>query len=224
MQSIFLDWDGVVVDSTQLYLDLLHQICADHDRAMPIQSAEGFRDWYRSDWEQNFYQLGFSHTEYLNICQSYPATLDYQKAPFFEGVEELIQSLASEHRLVVVSTAPTAPIEKRLREAGLLGCFESVTGSDDGSTEKEERLAEHLSRLGCHQGIMVGDTDLDIQAGRANGLSTVGIAYGMISGARVRAARPDYFVERPASLGEALRKAVARLVNKKATPLGGRLF
>ena len=161
MIPIFLDWDGVVVDSTRLYLDLLKRICAQHNKVLPVSDVEGFRSWYRSNWEENFYEVGFTHREYLRICDEYPDTLDYREAPFFEGVEELIRELASSHPLVVVSTAPTQPIVNRLRQAGLHGLFESVTGSDDGSTEKEARLANHLTRLGSKTGVMVGDTDLD---------------------------------------------------------------
>lgn len=214
MIPIFLDWDGVVVDSTQLYLDLLKRICLQHDKKLPVEDAEGFRAWYRSNWEENFYEIGFTHAEYLRICDEYPETLDYREAPFFEGVEELIRALAAKHRLVVVSTAPTQPIVNRLRQAGLHDFFESITGSDDGSTEKEERLANHLTRLGSRSGVMVGDTDLDIYAGRANGLSTVGVGYGMVDESRMRAANPDFIATRPRELAEAI-----RLASEKASRL-----
>ena len=207
MVPIFLDWDGVVVDSTQLYLDLLKRICVQHNKVLPVTNVEAFRSWYRSNWEENFYEVGFTHQEYLQICEEYPDTLDYQEAPFFEGVEELIRELAASHRLIVVSTAPTQPIITRLRQAGLHHLFESVTGSDDGSTEKEARLAGHLARLGSKTGVMVGDTDLDVYAGRANGLSTVGVGYGMVDESRLRAAKPDFIATRPDELGEAIRLA-----------------
>ena len=213
MVPIFLDWDGVVVDSTQLYLDLLKRICSQHNKVLPVTDVDEFRSWYRSNWEENFYEVGFTHREYLQICDEYPDTLDYREAPFFEGVEDLIRGLASRHPLVVVSTAPTRPIIDRLRQAGLHDLFESVTGSDDGSTEKEERLAGHLARLGSKTGVMVGDTDLDVYAGRANGLSTVGVGYGMVDEARLRAA--NFIVTHPNELAEAIRLAGVRAAASK---------
>ena len=62
---------------------------------------------------------------------------------------------------------------------------------------------------------MVGDTDLDVYAGRANGLSTVGVGYGMVDEARLRAAKPDFIVTHPNELAEAIRLAGVRAAASK---------
>lgn len=207
MNPIFLDWDGVVIDSTQLYLDVLKQACHAHGKTLPVHDAPGFREWYQPNWEVNFYEVGFTHSQYLQICESYSASLDYNEAPLFPGVEEMVRELSQSFPLVLVSTAPTEPILKRLEGAGLLDCFESVTGSDDGSTDKDRRLAEHLLRLKARRGVMVGDTHLDVEAGFANGLTTVGVTYGMVSEARVQDSRPHFLVRSPEQLARAVRSA-----------------
>ena len=205
---IFLDWDGVLIDSLHLYLNLFRDLCEAHSKKLPILNREDFRGWYEADWKRNFDSLGFTDGQYEEICSSYPETLSYHDADFFEGVPQMIEELSSQHPLVVVSTAPTENIRSRLEAAGLRKYFERVTGSDDGSTEKTERLATLLDDYQTQRGVMVGDTDLDIIAGRENGLVTVGVSYGWISETRMSRVEPDHLVAKPGDLASTLREVV----------------
>jgi phosphoglycolate phosphatase-like HAD superfamily hydrolase len=57
-----------------------------------------------------------------------------------------------------------------------------------------------------HRVVYVGDTPLDIQAGRSAGVPTAGVTYGMADEVEIRAAAPDYvihsFGEMPALLDD----------------------
>ena len=48
--------------------------------------------------------------------------------------------------------------------------------------------------------LVVGDTSFDMQMGRAAGVATCAVTYGMHSGAALRALRPDYVIDRFGSL------------------------
>lgn len=205
---IFLDWDGVIVDSLGIYLELFQHLCERYHKSLPINDAEGFRDWYQPRWEQNFLELGFTMAQYHEVCEYYPSVLDYERAPIYEGIHDLLQRLSLEHPLIVMSTAPTGSISRRLRSAGLIDYFHSVNGSDDGSTEKIEKIRATMEAFPGGRGVMVGDTDLDIEAGRANELQTIGVSYGWLSHARVAAAGPDLMVESPAQLGDAIDRSL----------------
>jgi phosphoglycolate phosphatase len=201
---VFLDWDGVLIDSLELYLNLFRRLCKEHKKHLPVNNAEEFRHWYKPNWELNFAELGFTEQQYFEICRTYPDTLDYLEAPLFEGVRDLVLSLSERYPLVVVSTAPTQNIVNCLKAAGLYDRFREVTGADDGSTDKAERLRHLRTLFPEGTGIMVGDTDLDIQAGRDAGLITVGVAYGWLSEARIRASAPNHIVMRPQDLQKKL--------------------
>lgn len=215
--TIFLDWDGVVIDSLEIYLELLRNLCHRFQKTLPVKNATEFRDWYQPNWEINFQDMGFSTSDYEIISATYPAELDYSKAPLFAGITEMLDSLSRKHRLVVVSTAPTKNIEDRLREVGLLDKFAAVTGSDDGSTDKADRLGCLMRELSSERGVMVGDTDLDIMAGRANGLTTVGVTYGWINKLRMESSRPDLIVDRPADLEQKITEALLQEARKGYT-------
>lgn len=207
---LFLDWDGVLVDSLKIYYHLFRKLCQEYDRDFPIADELAFRAWYRADWKINFLELGFSEQEYLDFTEAYPADLSYSEAGYFPGIPELLRSLSESHRLVVVSTAPTLSITSHLEATGLLEHFLEVTGSDDGSTDKIARLAHLKEKHGGNHGIMVGDTELDIEAGKANHLLTVGVTYGWVTEDRIKQAAPDYLVERPSELEPTLKKALRR--------------
>lgn len=207
---IFLDWDGVLIDSLQLYFNLFRDLCTTHSKCLPVSDTDGFRAWYEADWKLNFDELGFTEQQYQEICANYPKTLSYHDADFFSGVPEMLQDLSSRHPLAIVSTAPTENIHSRLESSGLLKHFERVTGSDDGSTGKGDRLASMLQDFQTHRGVMVGDTDLDILAGRENGLVTVGVSYGWISESRIRKASPDHLVSRPEDLCATLKRVIGQ--------------
>lgn len=206
---VFLDWDGVLVDSLALYFDLFRNLCEQYQKDFPISTVAEFRDWYEPNWELNFEELGFTSLQYQQICSTYPSTLDYGAASFFLGVKELIEELSSKHPLVVVSTAPTANIKERLSSSGLLNHFDLVTGSDDGSTDKANRIGQLLSQYEGAVGVMVGDTDLDIEAGKINGMKTIGVTYGWLSESRVRKAEPNFIVTQPTSLQQTVEEALA---------------
>lgn len=208
---ILLDWDGVIVDSLGIYLELFEHLCQRYQKPFSIRDAEGFRDWYQPRWERNFLELGFTMAQYREICEYYPAVLDYRKAPLFVGLKPLLARLSREHPLIVMSTAPTASISRRLEEEGLLGHFQSVNGSDDGSTDKIEKIRAVMRSYEGGQGVMIGDTDLDIEAGQANGLQTIGVTYGWISKARVEAANPGFLVESPDQLSSVVDRCLHSL-------------
>lgn len=208
---VLLDWDGVIIDSLQIYLELFQHLCEKYQKPLPIADSSGFRSWYKANWEVNFQELGFTQQQYLEVCDYYPSVLDYGKAPVFEGLPKMLENLSQRHPLVVMSTAPTGSIRERLQSEGLLDFFDDVQGSDDGSTEKIAKIGKLMQRYPSGLGVMVGDTDLDIEAGRANGLQTVGVTYGWLSEARVKAARPHCLVSRPQSLGPAISQCLEAL-------------
>lgn len=208
-QPIFLDFDGVIVDSLGIYIDLYKDLCKKHSKTLPVADILGFRAWYEANWEKNFFEMGFTNEEYLQICTDLPQTLDYSATALFQGIPEMLREFAkSDHPMVIVSTAPTQSIKERLEAAELFELFEDVTGSDDGSTHKAQRLASLMKRLDAETGVMVGDTNHDIEAGQQNNLVTVGVTYGWITPERVEAANPNFLVEYPEDLHGAISKAL----------------
>ncbi|MBI3925191.1 MAG: HAD family hydrolase [Armatimonadetes bacterium] len=207
-RAVLLDWDGVVSDSLPLYIEFYREVCRRYSRPLPVETVEEFRDWYEPRWERNFYETGFSEQDFRDILKLGETLLDYSRVPLFANIPEMLRRLASEWPVAIVSTCPTPMIRKRLAQEGLEGLFARIVGSDDGSTEKASRVTRTLESLRAEEGVMVGDTPLDIEAGHANGLGTIGVTYGWATARRVEAAGPCALVHRPADLEGTIREVL----------------
>lgn len=209
MKALFLDWDGVLIDSVELYLDLYKEACRRWGKALPISTAEEFRHWYNPKWEQNYYEMGFTVEEFRGVQHFSAEYLDYGKAQLYPGIPEMLRSLARDYPLAIVSTTPSGLIRTRLQEAGLDGLMARITGGDDGLSEKVEKIRGTMEDVGATGGVMVGDTPLDVVSGRANGLRTVAVTYGWCAEDRVLEVSPDRVVESPEGLEAAIREMMS---------------
>jgi 2-phosphoglycolate phosphatase len=85
------------------------------------------------------------------------------------------------------------------RGLGIEYCFDIILGGDSGPHKKPHpALLEHV--LACFQlaperAVMIGDGDVDIQAGKHAGVLTCGVTYGLGDKQDVIAARPDFVVD-----------------------------
>lgn len=201
----------MLADSQRLYYELYVAVGEHFGKKLPIASETEFRDWYEPRWEENYYQMGFTPEELPAALEWAIQWLDYTKVELFPPVPAMLRALAREHPVAIVSTTPSSIIRSRLQAAGLEGLFGQITGGEDGSSEKVEKIELTLSRLGTRRGVMVGDTRLDIEAGAHHGLATVAASYGWQSPARVLAAGPTYEAARPEALEGAVRQALAGL-------------
>jgi phosphoglycolate phosphatase len=99
----------------------------------------------------------------------------------YPHAEEVLGSLKGIKR-AVLSNKKQALSRRLLEELGLLGYFDLVAGSDTTPEKKPspKAVAFVVEALGESPGVsvMVGDSNYDIEAGKAAGLRTVGVTYG----------------------------------------------
>jgi phosphoglycolate phosphatase len=100
--------------------------------------------------------------------------------------------------VAVATTKRSDTAERVVRGLGLRDLFDLVLGTD-GIPHKP---APDLLLLAARQldrptasGLMVGDTERDIRAGRAAGMATCGVTWGA-AGQTLRHAAPDHMIER----------------------------
>ncbi len=120
----------------------------------------------------------------------------------YPGVPELLARLAG-LPLGVVSNKPAEFARQVLDGLGLGARFGAVVGGDEAELKPSPaplRLA--MTRLGLAggRGLMVGDHTNDLGAGRAAGLATCGVTWGLDLGRAVRAGDADYLCDSPAEL------------------------
>lgn len=135
-------------------------------------------------------------------ASGFPTTRPYPQA--LEWVKDLA---AAGTRLFVATNKRRIPTETLLRREGIADLFEGVYTSDlylhaekapagvptDRTLKKPEYLKLALAERGVDptEATMVGDTTIDIAAGKANGLRTIGVTWGYGSRESLVAAGAD---------------------------------
>lgn len=113
----------------------------------------------------------------------------------------------------IVTSKRRAGAQRSLRALGLEGWFELLVCADDVTRPKPhpqplEKAARQLG-VDVRRCLYVGDSPFDIQAGRAAGMATVGITWGMFP-EEVAAEKPSKVVDTPLELAGFIREWVAR--------------
>lgn len=123
----------------------------------------------------------------------------------YKGIDELLQELCKRKLpLAVVSNKNEKLSRQVLDELNMGPYFQAVFGSDSAPERKPSPvpLIAAAARLGMAPGggLMVGDSDFDILAGRGAGMKTCGVTWGFRSREKLKSVGADYLIDRPRDL------------------------
>lgn len=121
----------------------------------------------------------------------------------YEGIPEMLKTLKDYNvKLAIATNKPEEASVSQLKYFDLIKYFDVVVGNnwdENRGTKGEfikiammEMKVNNISRV-C----MVGDRYNDIEGGKENGLSTIGLTYGYGSRAELEKYKPDYIVSSP---------------------------
>jgi pyrophosphatase PpaX len=104
----------------------------------------------------------------------------------------------------VATTKKTLTAERVVAGLGLAAYFDLVLGTEEPLRHKPapDLLLECARLLGCApaRGLMVGDTERDVLAGRAAGMRTCGVTWGVLGADGLTPHAPDFLIDRFADL------------------------
>ena len=127
----------------------------------------------------------------------------------YDGIPELLRSLSGEGWRLYVATSKARPYALRIVEHfGLAPFFAETYGSGlDGSLQHKDALLAHAladSGVEARAATMIGDRKFDVLGASANGLPTIGVAWGYGSRAELEQAGAAAIVAQPADVVGAL--------------------
>lgn len=136
------------------------------------------------DGFQEFY--GFSPEKAMLATQYYReyfADKGLFENRVYEGVEDMLSTLKSAGKKLVLATSKPQPFAERiLKKFNLYFFFDYVCGAtmDEGRTHKDEVIAYILKEYPCEKlrTVMVGDREHDVMGARMNGIDCIGVLYG----------------------------------------------
>jgi phosphoglycolate phosphatase len=133
---------------------------------------------------------------FLRLATAIDAALAANKPHVYPGVLALIDALGRRgHALGVATGNVRATAWSKLRHAGLDHAFAFGAYGDDHHLRSEiARIAIARAPEDATVRVLVGDTPLDIQAAKANGLAAVAVATGWVTAEELAATGADLVI------------------------------
>ncbi len=222
--AVVFDFDGVLADSAQVYLELYRDVAIHFGKVPPIATVAEWREWYQPRWERNFEAIGLGGPRLPEAIGWAFSRLRYDRVRIFTGVAAALEDLARDCALAIASSTRAPLIEELLEREGLRARFALVLGGTDRGSDKSEMVGEALRTLGAgpDRTVVVGDTTADVEAARACGLPVVGVTYGWMTAQRLAPARPEALVAAPGDLPAAVRSVLKASTRVPASGTPGR--
>lgn len=211
VQALLFDLDGTLIDSTAdlaasgNWLRVKHGLPAHSVEIVASFVGDGIEALTRRllerpegpiEAEVDEFKLHY-HEHCLDETRLYP------------GVAATLEVLqARGYRLAVVTNKPERISRRILEGLGVGQRFSSVVGGNSAPHKKPHAAPLHMAceQLSCdpRRAVMVGDSRVDIEAGRNAGMPSIAILGGIGDESLLRAARPDLILNNFEALTEAL--------------------
>jgi len=209
--AVLFDLDGTIADTIPLILACYREMMLEHfghegdpqawlttiGRPLPISLRA----------------IATSTEEALALRETYKriqAGLHDEMVRAYEGIPELVQAEVVRNSRRAIVTSKGAPMTVRtMTVCGVIDAFDTVITADDVKFPKPDPEPVHmaLERLGVEASrrvVFIGDSAHDIEAGRAAGITTVGVTWGALGRGALEGAGPTHVVDRVADLGPIL--------------------
>ncbi len=179
--AFILDFDGVIVESTEVKTEAFRTLFADrpnqigaildlHRRHAGVDRLTKFEMIYRDILRE---PLDASTTRALADRFAHLVEDAVVARPMVPGAADLLAALADRLPTAVVSATPQAELDRIVDRRGLRRFCRIVRGSPPGKTETVRGL---LAAEGWDpaQVLLVGDAEADLEAAQSNGVAFVG--------------------------------------------------
>ena len=208
--AALFDLDGTLIDSGQDIVESVRRALGLISSDSNLPGDEEILVLIGLPLEAVVRELGYpadkeSTRRFAEAYRAYYAEHYNDNTKVYPGIEEVLAGLQQAGvKLGLVTTKHQQQAEFTLAGAGLSGYFDYVHGWLEGRRHKPdpEPVLTALSRLDVSpdSAIMVGDSDLDIEAAKAAGVDTCAVTYGFRPAWFLKSFRPDFLVARPADI------------------------
>jgi len=115
----------------------------------------------------------------------------------FRGAKPILKKLKKNYKLALTSNCKHNEMLAIMRAVGIdRKLFKAIIGNDDVRKPKPSpnEIKKAMRILKIKKGYMVGDSILDVRAGKRAGLKTIAVATGNHSKKELRKEKPDYLL------------------------------
>ena len=178
--------DGTLIDPSEGIFDSLRYALRKLDEPQPPD--EGFPSFIGPPLRMIFSRLLKTEDKValenaVALYRERYADTGLYQCVVYDGIFTILENLAERGVDLYVATIKPDPYARKiLAHTGLAPYFQAIHGSDlAGSMDAKDRLVKGVlddHGLNSTECIMVGDRYMDIEAAEANGMRSIGVAYG----------------------------------------------
>lgn len=198
--NLYIDFDGTVVDVSERYYRIYCDILGDGP-IEPLTKTEYWRLKSAKCTEDSAHE-----EQRLSMIES-SIYLKYDK--LIDGAVDTLERFERTNRLVLTTQRQLSiPLYKELEELGIISLFDKIYLNG----QKADWIRADMEKYN-NPALVVGDTEVDIRAGKVLGLATVAVTSGIRSKYLLLAENPDYLIGSIIELPSVVRKWRAKYEN-----------
>lgn len=196
-KAILWDWNGTLLDDTDICVSCMNRLL--EKRELSLLDKNRYREIFTFPVKDYYEKVGFDFQKEafeipaMEFIRLYHVHL--KEADLFPCVEEVLQTFKNRgFYQAVLSAMEHDSLVASLKDKGVYGFFDSVTGIDDHyAHSKLEMGRKLLSSLDFEPGeiLFIGDSLHDLEVAGALGVDCILVANGHQAKERLLAATPD---------------------------------
>lgn len=191
---IIFDYDGVIADSLDFVIDIYNDLAPKYDLDK-IKDKREFTEFFNGNFFQGLKDNGIEPEVSEKFLKDMTDQLaeHTEKTPFFDGIKEVLEELANNYKLMIITSNLSRVVKKNLDEKNITS-IEEVIGAD--KEKSKVKKIEKVKRENPESAIYyVGDTVGDIYEGRKAGVATIGVTWGFHDKEKMESAEPDHLID-----------------------------
>ncbi|MDG6228763.1 MAG: HAD-IA family hydrolase [Candidatus Thermoplasmatota archaeon] len=200
MGSILIfDYDGVIVDSLDLFMDYFIQACK-QEGFEEIGSKQVFLSLFDGNMFEKMLEKGMSREQIKRIMYFMrdELVLNQEKLQVFPGMRQVLKTLSSNNSLYII-TSNESHVVNQFLSLHQLTMFKNIIGSEK-EPSKVKKIQMIIEQNGHNNVFYIGDTVGDILEGKKAKVDTVAVSWGWHDLQKLRKIDPSYLVSRPEDL------------------------
>jgi phosphoglycolate phosphatase len=197
---LLFDFDGVLVDSLELYERVVRQ-CLEEIGNPIVKNLDDFLALFHDNFYQGIVNKGIDLQAYMEAMKGIYPSIDISLIKPNREMASVLLELAEWHRLMLISSNHEKVIRVLLNEMNVGECFEAVLGSE-AVLSKTEKIAFAQVQCGVakEQIFYIGDTTGDIREAHRAGVKAIAVTWGWHDRQVLETVCPDYLIDTPDAL------------------------
>jgi len=199
---IVFDWNGTLLADAPLCVRATNKVLGLLD--VPRISLTQYRKHYTMPLDRLYHAIGCDpkmlaaregeiHPLWHSIYDAAPPRLR-------PGAKSMLRAMKKAgHNSIVLSNYVTRKIEGQAKRLGIRDHFSTIIAFDAHNSTfrrraKGDRLKDYMRGKKFKSAIIIGDSEEEVEIGRALNLATIAVLDGMCSAQRLKAMKPDFLI------------------------------